>query len=51
VASSRVAAELIEYRTDRVRALTDGNGADVVYGPVGGDAFDQPLPAVKRASC
>jgi NADPH:quinone reductase-like Zn-dependent oxidoreductase len=29
-----------------VRALTGGKGADVVYGPVGGDAFDQALRAV-----
>ena len=31
---------------DRVRALTGGKGADVVYDPVGGDAFDQALRAV-----
>ena len=29
-----------------MRALTDGKGADVVYDPVGGDAFDQALRAV-----
>jgi NADPH2:quinone reductase len=29
-----------------VRALTDGKGADVVYDPVGGDAFDQALRAI-----
>jgi NADPH2:quinone reductase len=29
-----------------VRALTDGKGADVVYDPVGGDAFDEALRAV-----
>jgi NADPH2:quinone reductase len=50
VASSRGADELIDYTTesirDRVRAITDGNGADVVYDPVGGDAFDQALRAV-----
>jgi NADPH:quinone reductase len=50
VARSRGADELIDYRTesirDRVRALTDGKGADVVYDPVGGDAFDQALRAV-----
>src|SRR5712675_400576 len=44
------AAELIDYREesirDRVRALTGGKGADVVYDPVGGDAFDQALRAV-----
>ena len=45
VARSRGADELIDYKEesirDRVRALTDGKGADVVYDPVGGDAFDQ----------
>jgi NADPH2:quinone reductase len=50
VARSRGADELIDYRTesirDRVRALTDGKGADVVYDPVGGDAFDAALRAV-----
>jgi NADPH2:quinone reductase len=50
VASSRGADELIDYTTesirDRVRAITDGNGADVVFDPVGGDAFDQALRAV-----
>jgi NADPH:quinone reductase-like Zn-dependent oxidoreductase len=29
-----------------VRELTGGKGADVVYDPVGGDAFDQALRAV-----
>jgi len=50
VARSRGADELIDYRAesirDRVRALTGGKGADVVYDPVGGDAFDQALRAV-----
>ena len=50
VAKSRGADELIDYTTesirDRVRAITDGNGADVVFDPVGGDAFDQALRAV-----
>jgi len=50
VAQSRGADELIDYRSesirDRVRELTGGNGADVVYDPVGGDAFDQALRAV-----
>jgi NADPH:quinone reductase len=50
LARSRGADELIDYRTesirDRVRALTDGKGADVVYDPVGGDAFDEALRAV-----
>ena len=42
--------ELIDYRhesiRDRVRELTGGLGADVVFDPVGGDAFDQALRAV-----
>jgi NADPH2:quinone reductase len=50
VARSRGADELIDYLTesirDRVRALTGGRGADVVYDPVGGDAFDEALRAV-----
>src|SRR5580692_12224240 len=49
VASVRGADELIDYREesirDRVRALTGGKGADVVFDPVGGDAFDQALRA------
>jgi len=44
------ADELIDYRNesirDRVRELTGGLGADVVFDPVGGDAFDQALRAV-----
>src|ERR1700745_2393492 len=50
VARARGADELVDYRSesirDRVRALTGGKGADVVYDPVGGDAFDQALRAV-----
>src|SRR5215212_257136 len=50
VAKEHGADELIDYRTesirDRVRELTGGLGADVVYDPVGGDAFDQALRAV-----
>ena len=41
---------LIDYQSesirDRVRELTGGLGADVVFDPVGGDAFDQALRAV-----
>ena len=37
------ADEVIDYRSqdiaERVKALTDGRGADVIYDPVGGDAF------------
>jgi NADPH2:quinone reductase len=50
VAKSRGADELIDYRSesirDRVRELTGGKGADIVYDPVGGDAFEQALRAV-----
>jgi NADPH:quinone reductase len=50
VARSRGADELIDYKAesirDRLRALTGGKGVDVVYDPVGGDAFDQALRAV-----
>jgi NADPH2:quinone reductase len=50
VAKAHGADHLIDYRhdsiRDRVRELTDGRGADVVYDPVGGDAFDQALRAV-----
>jgi NADPH2:quinone reductase len=49
VAQAHGADELIDYKTesirDRVRELTGGKGADVVYDPVGGDAFDQALRA------
>ena len=31
---------------ERIRALTDGRGADVVYDPVGGAMFDASLRAV-----
>lgn len=31
---------------DRVKDLTDGKGADVIYDPVGGDAFDQSLRCI-----
>jgi NADPH:quinone reductase len=50
VAKQHGADELIDYTResirDRVRELTDGRGADVVYDPVGGDAFDEALRAV-----
>jgi NADPH:quinone reductase len=50
VARAHGADELIDYRReslrDRVRELTGGLGADVVFDPVGGDAFDQALRAV-----
>ncbi|MFM0670506.1 quinone oxidoreductase family protein [Paraburkholderia sediminicola] len=37
-----------ENITDRLRALTDGAGADVVYDTVGGVAFETALSLVKR---
>src|SRR5579872_750531 len=50
IAHAHGADELIDYTTqsirDRVRELTGGLGADVVYDPVGGDAFDAALRAV-----
>jgi NADPH:quinone reductase len=50
IAREHGADHLIDYTResirDRVRELTEGRGADVVYDPVGGDAFDQALHAV-----
>ncbi len=50
VALEHGAAHAIDYKAenirDRVRALTGGKGADVVYDAVGGDAFDQAIRAV-----
>ncbi len=50
VARAQGADEVIDYTSesirDRVREMTGGAGADVVYDPVGGDAFDQALRAV-----
>ncbi|MDP7342468.1 MAG: quinone oxidoreductase, partial [Alphaproteobacteria bacterium] len=47
VARSRGADHLIDYRTadirSEVRELTGGQGADVIYDPVGGDVFDASL--------
>ena len=44
------ASEAINYASedirDRVKALTDGKGANVVYDPVGGDVFDASLRAI-----
>jgi NADPH:quinone reductase len=44
------ADHLIDYRTEdlrtRVLGLTDGRGADVIYDPVGGSAFDISLRCV-----
>lgn len=45
IASEHGADELIDYRAgslrDRIKELTGGAGADVVFEPVGGDIFDQ----------
>jgi NADPH:quinone reductase len=50
IAREHGADELIDYAAesvrDRVRELTGGKGADVVFDPVGGDVFDQALRAV-----
>jgi NADPH2:quinone reductase len=50
IARAHGADELIDYTSesirDRVRELTGDNGADVIYDPVGGDAFDQAIRAV-----
>ena len=35
-----------ESLQDRVKELTDGRGADVIYDPVGGDAFDQAIRCI-----
>lgn len=44
IARQSGADELLDYRKDdwieRVKAITGGRGADVIYDPVGGDVFD-----------
>ncbi len=44
------AEEAIDYREEdfvaRVKELTDGRGADVIYDPVGGDVFDRSLKCI-----
>ena len=44
------ADEVVNYTSedlrDRVRELTDGNGCDVVFDPVGGDAFTQSVRCI-----
>ncbi len=44
------AHDVIDYSDgdlkDKVKALTDGNGADVIYDPVGGELFDQVMRCV-----
>ncbi|TDJ42953.1 MAG: NADPH:quinone oxidoreductase family protein [Gammaproteobacteria bacterium] len=50
VARAAGADELINYADgelkDKVKALTDGKGADVIYDPVGGDLFDQCMRCI-----
>jgi NADPH:quinone reductase len=50
VAQRAGADHLIDYTReqirDRVKDLTGGRGVDVVYDPVGGDAFDQSLRSI-----
>lgn len=50
VAEAAGADHLIDYRTEdireRVKALTEGRGADVIYDPVGGDVFDASLRCI-----
>lgn len=45
VCGQQGAHHLINYKTEdlveRVKAITDGHGADVIYDPVGGEIFDQ----------
>ncbi|MDQ6948638.1 MAG: NADPH:quinone oxidoreductase family protein [Actinomycetota bacterium] len=36
----------IDYRSEAVKAFTDGRGADVVYDPVGGDVFDRSTKCI-----
>jgi NADPH2:quinone reductase len=50
IARRHGADHLVDYGSEdvktRVRELTHGNGADVVYDPVGGDVFDASLRCV-----
>ncbi|NNL85739.1 MAG: NADPH:quinone oxidoreductase family protein, partial [Myxococcales bacterium] len=50
IARESGADELVNYSDgqfkDKVKALTDGRGADVIYDPIGGDFFDQCLRCV-----
>ncbi|WP_263143899.1 NADPH:quinone oxidoreductase family protein [Pseudomonas sp. RIT-PI-AD] len=50
VAKAAGADELIDYSTDslkdEVKRLTGGQGADVIYDPVGGDLFDQAIRSI-----
>ena len=50
IAAAHGADDIIDYKVEdireRVKALTAGRGADVVYDPVGGDTFEASLRAV-----
>jgi len=50
VAKAFGADELINYGQDNlkdeIKRLTDGNGVDVIYDPVGGDLFDQAIRSI-----
>jgi len=50
IAQAAGAKYLIDYRTEdireQVKAVTDGQGADVIYDPIGGDVFDASLRCV-----
>ncbi len=50
IARAHGADDVIDYRReslrDRVKALTDDHGADVVFDPVGGDAFTQSVRCI-----
>ena len=50
VARAAGADETIDYSDgllkDKVKALTSGKGADVIYDPVGGDLFDQCMRSI-----
>ena len=51
IARDHGAAEILDSRAadlkDQIKALTDGKGADVVYDPVGGAAFDASLRSTR----
>ena len=50
IAKSRGADYLIDYRTEdvkaRIKEITGGHGADVIYDPVGGQAFQDAFRAI-----
>lgn len=50
VARNAGADELVNYSEtslkDEVKRLTDGNGANVIFDPVGGDLFDEAMRAI-----